>query len=120
MTLHKLTFSISLLAASLMLAVPAQAETWSCSYHDKVRKGPMPFMFVRNGDNFDAPAFATTFQIVRETSKVIHLLKTYDGTTTASYSVSLFKQTKRFAMARLSDNKPDPVVEGWGGSCLTH
>jgi len=34
MTLRKLTLSIGLLAVSLMLAAPAQAETWSCSYYD--------------------------------------------------------------------------------------
>jgi|GEM_PF-6889657 len=29
-SLRKLTLSVSLLTASLMLAAPAQAETWSC------------------------------------------------------------------------------------------
>ena len=32
MTLRQLTLSISLLAASLKLAAPAQAETWLCAY----------------------------------------------------------------------------------------
>ena len=72
-TLHKLTLSVSLLAASLMLVAPAKAETWSCSYHDKVKKGPMPFCFVRNGGNFDVPVFKAAFRIVHENSQVIHL-----------------------------------------------
>jgi hypothetical protein len=40
-----------------MLAAPAQAETWSCSYHDKVKQDPMPFSFVRNGGTLDVPVF---------------------------------------------------------------
>ena len=73
MTLHKLTLSVSLLAASLMLVAPAKAETWSCSYHDKVKKGPMPLCFVRNGGNFDVRAYRAAFRIIHEKSKVIHL-----------------------------------------------
>ena len=56
-----------------MLAAPAQAETWSCSYHDEVKKGPMPFSFVHNGGNFDVLVFNAAFWVVHENSKVIQL-----------------------------------------------
>ena len=72
-TLHKLTLSVSLLAASLILAASAKAETPSCSYHDEVKKGPMPFSFVRNDSNFDVPVFRAAFRVVHENSEVILL-----------------------------------------------
>jgi len=39
--------------ASFAFASPAQAETWSCSYIDPVKVEPKPFVFIRNGKNFD-------------------------------------------------------------------
>ena len=47
---RKLTLSIGLLAALLMLAAPAQAETWSCAYtaHGKLVSG----VFVRKRGGF--------------------------------------------------------------------
>ena len=72
-TLHKLTLPVSLLAASLMLVALEKAETWSCSMHDEVKNGPMPFSFVRNGGNFDVRAYRAAFRIIHEKSKVIHL-----------------------------------------------
>ena len=105
MTLRKLTLSIGLLAASLTLAAPAQAETWSCSYYDKVKKGPMPFSFVRNGGTFDVPIFKAAMRIINENSKVIHLHTAWYKEKVPLYSVALFKDTKRFAMAFTTDGK---------------
>ena len=47
MTLRKLTFSIGLLAASLMLAAPAQAETWSRSAQNVSIYSGKPLLFIR-------------------------------------------------------------------------
>ena len=57
MTLRKLTLSISILAASLMLAAPAKAETWSCAYtaHGKLISGVFvrqPTAFTSTGGGF--------------------------------------------------------------------
>jgi len=53
MTLRKLTLSISLLAASLMLAAQAKAETWSCSFtYPTKRESPGVWVFKRKGDVF--------------------------------------------------------------------
>ena len=66
------------LTASLMLAAPAQAETWSCSYHNKVKQGPMPFSFDRNGGTFDVPVTKTGLRVIHETSKVIQFVNAKD------------------------------------------
>ena len=71
-----LLVSVALMAFSL--TAPAQAETWSCSYYDKVKKGPMPFSFVRNGGTFDVPVFKTGFRVIHETSKVIQFVNAKD------------------------------------------
>ena len=70
MALHKLTLSIGLLAASLMLAAPAQAETWACT--DKF-DGNKPFVFVRKGKIFELKGSALTFKILGETHTGISL-----------------------------------------------
>ena len=69
-----LLVSVALMAFSL--TAPAQAETWSC--YDKVKKGPMPFSFVRNGGTFDVPVFKTGFGVIHETSKVIQFVNAKD------------------------------------------
>ena len=119
MTLRKLTLSVSLLATSLLLAAPAQTETWSCSYNDKGKGHPMPFSFVRNGGTFDVPILQTAFQVVYESRHVIHLHKAYNKLVHA-YSVSLFKSVAgaRFAMARTNNTQLEPTVESWVGSCI--
>ena len=52
MTLLKLTLSISVLAASLMLVAPAKAETWTCSYMVDLKgeKKSFSLVFVREGE----------------------------------------------------------------------
>ena len=63
MTIRKLTLSISLLSASLMLAAPAKAETWFCTidhlstlHGDKLSDGSYPgpgkLILVRDGNQF--------------------------------------------------------------------
>ena len=71
-----LLVSVALVAFSL--TAPAQAETSSCSYYDKVKKGPMPFSFVHNGGTFDVPVFKTGFRVIHETSKVIQFVNAKD------------------------------------------
>ena len=118
MTLRKLTLLVSLLAAPLMLAIPVKSETWSCSYFDKAKGHQMPFSFIRNGGKFDVPVFKAAFRIIHENSKVIHLHKAYLTAKVPLYSVALFKDTKRFAMAHTEDTKVEPVVRSWVGGCI--
>ena len=62
MTLRKLTLSVSLLAASLMLAAPAQAETWACSYIETGEAGTD--VLVREGKVFKLKPTGMSFSII--------------------------------------------------------
>ena len=53
-SLRKLTLSVSLLTASLMLVAPAQAETWSCSPSSQI-VNHIAVVFVSNGQTFERP-----------------------------------------------------------------
>ena len=79
MALYKLTFSIGLLAASLMLSAPAQAETWSCSYMEKDRRVEN-IIFVRKGDSFrQVGQYKGRIEKIHvETDDVIHLYRFMD------------------------------------------
>ena len=103
-----------------MLVALEKAETWSCSMHDEVKNGPMPFSFVRNGGNFDVRAYRAAFRIIHEKSKVIHLHRDWYKEKVPLYSVALFKDTKRFAMAFTTDGKGEPDVKSWVGSCIIY
>ena len=118
MPLHKFILSVSLFAASLILSVAAQGETWSCSYFDKAKGHPMPVSFIRNGGNFDVPVFKAAFWIIHESAKVIHLHKAPSTNKVPLYSVALFKDTKRFAMAHTKDTNLEPEVRSWVGGCI--
>ena len=83
LTLRKLTLSVSLLAASLMLAAPAQAETWSCAYHDKSAKYLRPTAFARDGGRFKNKILAG-FVIVQESDQAIHLYAQETKTTAST------------------------------------
>ena len=63
MTLRKLTLSVSLLAASLMLAAPAQAETWACSYISPNGKAGTDVL-VREGKVFKLKPTGMSFSII--------------------------------------------------------
>ena len=116
MTLRKLTLSVSILAASLMLAAPAQAETWSCAYHDKSAKHPRPIAFTRDGGRFKNKILAE-FVIVHESDQAIHLYAP-ETITTASIVV-LNKQRKTFIMAWTNNpNEGDSDVTKWEGACF--
>ena len=73
MTLHKLTLSISILAASLMLTVPAHAEAWVCSF----LSGNKPYtqMFIRRGETFYEESTGFNYNIVGENDYGIHLTR---------------------------------------------
>ena len=78
MTLSKLTLSISLLAASLMLAAPAQAETWICFHISKVSGDALTNSFERmdNGTfkwNIGSPRDDQTLKILWEGPQTILL-----------------------------------------------
>ena len=116
MTLRQLIFSIGLLAASLILAAPTQAETWSCAYHDKSAKHPRPIAFTRDGGRFKNKILAE-FVIVHESDQAIHLYA-QETKTTASIVV-LNKQRKTFIMAWTNNpNTGEATVTKWVGGCI--
>ena len=116
MALRKFKLSISLLAASLMLAAPAQAETWSCAYYDKSAKHPRPIAFARDGGRFKNKILAE-FVIVYESDQAIHLYA--QKTETTASIVVLNKQRKTFIMAWTNNpNKGEPTVTQWVGGCI--
>ena len=73
MALHKLTLSISLLAASLMLAAPAQAETWTCAFINPNTQKPEKLAIVRDGGTFIEQFNKTPYRILNETENTIQL-----------------------------------------------
>ena len=116
MTLHKLTLSVSLLAALLMLAAPAKAETWSSAYHDKLAKHPRPVAFTRDSGRFKNKILAE-FVIVHESDQATHLYA--QETKTIASIVVLNKQIKTFIMAWTNNpNTGEPTVTKWVGGCI--
>ena len=116
MNLYTLTLNVCLFAASLILAVPAKAETWSCAYHDKSAKHPRPIAFTRDGGRFKNKILAE-FVIVHESDQTIHL---YAQETKATASIFVLnKQRKTFIMAWTNNpNEGEPNVTKWEGGCI--
>ena len=73
MTLRKLTLSIGLLAASLMLAAPAQAEAWTCAFINPNTQKPEKLEIVRDGGTFIEQFNKTPYRILNETENTIQL-----------------------------------------------
>ena len=135
MTLRQLTLTVSLLAASLMLASPAQAETWSCSYIDTVKREPKPFVFIRNGKNFDVQGSPLTLKVNSEDAKMILLMRiVYNGNRPsvqddgfipyirplASYTGALNKERKTFLIMYTTSDIEPAVKRTWVGNCAIH
>ena len=72
-TLRKLTLSISLLAASLILAASAQAETWTCAFINPNTQKPEKLAIVRDGGTFIEQFNKTPYRIMKETKNTIQL-----------------------------------------------
>ena len=73
MGLHKLTLSIGFLAALLMLAAPAQAETWTCAFINPNTQKPEKLAIVRDGGTFIEQFNKTPYRIMKETENTIQL-----------------------------------------------
>ena len=73
MTLRKLTLSVSLLVASLMLAAPAQPETWTCAFINPNTQKPEKLEIVRDGGTFIEQFNKTPYRIMQETENTIQL-----------------------------------------------
>ena len=73
MALGKLTLSISLLTASLMLAAPAQAETWTCAFINPNTQKPEKLAIVRDGGTFIEQFNKTPYRILNETENTLQL-----------------------------------------------
>ena len=71
MTLRKLTLSVSLLAASLIVASQAKAETWACSYIESGEAGTD--VLVREGKVFKLKGSGMSFSIIEETDRLLSL-----------------------------------------------
>ena len=131
MTLHKLTLSIGLLAASLMLAAPAQAETWSCSYIVDLKEGSKSYswIFVRDGAGFRGIAHSGDqykYDVIMENEDAIHLYSPRHPKRKGSlFVIGMFKKAKKFVSIHLDnvviDNQTiairKPVTEG---QCVIH
>ena len=83
-----------------------------------MKGNPTPVSFIRNGGNFDVPVFKAAFRIIHESATVIHLHKPPSTKKAPLYSVALFKDTKRFAMAHTKDTDLEPEVRSWVGGCI--
>jgi hypothetical protein len=114
-----LTLSVSLLAASLILAAPAQAETWSCAFVDDDQK-PLTKVFKRDGNKYFQGMSGRRFQILFEDKRQIHL---YNGRELPFFhTVGLFKSFEgrspnRFAMSVLNRGEGQITFEG---NCTVH
>ena len=73
MTLRKLMLLVSLLAASLMLAAPAQAETWTCAFINPNTQKPEKLAIVRDGGTFIEQFNKTPYRILNETENTLQL-----------------------------------------------
>ena len=142
MTLRKLVLSVSLLAALLMLAAPAQAETWACNGYeligfDRVEvKGDKPFVFVRKGKTFEFKGSPLTFRISQETPKLIVLARSWydDGKgpdltrfpipyvkDIASWNANLFKPLRGEKQFTLTFRSEWPeFTKKWTGDCTVY
>ena len=111
MTTVKLTLSVSLLAASLMLAAPVKAETWSCSITNSTMYGRDPIIFKRwNDTSFTARTESKSkywgpFKILSEDRFIIQLY--YQVPSSYIKVVSLYKATNEFEFVELYNVK-DP------------
>ena len=118
MTLRKRTLSIGLLAASLMLAAPAKAETLSCfSYYGKTA------VFIRKGEGFDRPykIFGKDkiyrFEIVQETEHIIKLLNSNPKVMSV---VALIKKKNRFELFGGAGSLYKRLLEGDNCVCCCY
>ena len=121
MTLRKLTFSIGLLAASLMLAAPAQAETWSCSYING--KEAFVRLYVREGEGFRATfpsGLQSKWDIIKENEKVIHLALAGRPKAQSLDVVALFKKYNTFTAFYTGSIKTDIMHILNKGRCVVH
>ena len=73
MTLYKFTLSVSLLAASLMLAAPAQAETWRCVFLNPNTQKSEKLEIVRDSGIFIEQFNKTPYRILNETENTLQL-----------------------------------------------
>ena len=123
MTLRKLTFSIGLLAASLMLAAPAKAETWSCSYAVEAKYGgSKSLVFVREGEGFRSivqSGAQYSYRIIAENELAIHLYKPTKGMD-GMIAVALYKKEKHFNHSMLTPLEKGGVPSSIGGACIIY
>ena len=73
MILHKLTVSVSLLAASLMLAAPTLAETWTCVFLNPNTQKSEKLEIIRDAGIFIEQFNKTPYRILNETENTIQL-----------------------------------------------
>ena len=134
MTLRKLTLSISLLAASLMLAAPAQAETWSCAYKTNTirvlvatrmqgtmtyegKTTPRDYFHVSSSDSGKVQ-----FDIVRENKNHLVLLSGEQPKEKSITVLTFYKESARFARAGFFGlpNEENAKIFRAEGKCKVH
>lgn len=127
MTLRKLTLSIGLLAASLTLAAPAQAETWSCTItHGDTFFGKV-VVFTRKGDHFvrqQGSLEPYKYKIHVESEHTIQLVEKISRRLPGMSVTVLYPRKKRFEAAVFAGIEPrsNPPTPGiyLAGTCLIH
>ena len=122
----KRIFCLSIFVASLMLAAPAQAETWSCSYVVHLldgKKTSYGWIFVRDGAGFRSLNHygnRSKYDVIMENELAIHLYKTLKSLSGMSV-VALYKKKKQFNHSMLTPPGEMRVVpRQLEGECVIH
>jgi hypothetical protein len=119
MTLRKLTFSVGLLAALLMLSAPAQAETWLCSFIDSFNK-PNAFTVVRNKSAYVSKSDGRVYRLLKgaEDKLQLHYGGIGDESTIKGLAVFIVIWKKTGEFIRIV---PHPTGTGnEHGTCITY
>ena len=127
MTLRKLTLSVGLLAASLMLAAPAQAETWTCSHIVDLKEGRKSYswIFVRDGAGFRAIAHSgdqRKYDVIMENEDAIHLYRPSHPKRSNGglFVIGLFKKGKKFSSIQMDNLTTFVYTNVRKGDCVIH
>ena len=106
MKLIKLSLFISFVSFSL----PANAETWSCSYlfNEKANNA----IWVRQGKTFYSPRTKVTSKIIFEDDRMISLHNTFSPSSQDYFAILLDKKKNMFAVVKLEIGDHSDIIEG--------
>ena len=124
----KRIFCLSIFVASLMLAAPAQAETWSCSYVVDLldgKKTSYSWIFVRDGAGFRAIAHSgdqRKYDVIMENEDAIHLYRPSHPKRSNGnlFVIGLFKKGKKFSSIQMDNLTTFVYTNVRKGDCVIH